>query len=359
MYKNTTEPGLVLPQDTPVETITRTFRSRFTNALDRTGIFKFIAHTHTEDLLVLNYHSILEHQYPQPFRYHHTTGEFAAHLEWLGRNCEPVGLDGVRKWLEGQWTGSKPPALITFDDGYRSSATIAADLLSRKGMPAVFFLSTDYIGRDRVLWPDVLFARILAWTSGTLRLPEGTTATVPEPGERRVALAFRVLQSRKDSPEEQRLEYLEYLAGETPAVDVKLAPEVQDFMSWDDARDLVQRGFELGSHTVTHPILSRVSSQQLRRELVESRKKVEAETGSRCIAIAYPNGSPRDYNPEILQAVEEAGYELGFIVSGRWSRRPVERLAIDRITPPGHASASTFALHASGARSMSNLRSAA
>lgn len=180
MYKNTTEPGLVLPQDTPVETITRTFRSHFTNALDRTGIFKLIAHTHSEDLLVLNYHSILEHQYPQPFRYHHTAGEFAAHLEWLGRNCEPVGLEGVRKWLEGQWTNSKPPALITFDDGYRSSATIAADLLSRKGMPAVFFLSTDYIGRDRVLWPDVLFARILAWTSGTLRLPEGTTTTVPD-----------------------------------------------------------------------------------------------------------------------------------------------------------------------------------
>jgi peptidoglycan/xylan/chitin deacetylase (PgdA/CDA1 family) len=328
-------------------------RSHFLNALDRTGIFALVTRTHSDDLLVLAYHSILEQQHPQPFRYHHTTGEFAAHLEWLGRHCEPVGLDGVRKWLEGKWTSSKPPALITFDDGYRNNSTIAASLLSQKGMPAIFFLSTDYIGRDRVLWPDILFARVSAWTSATLRLPEGTLATVPAAGEQRVTLAFRVLEDCKNSPEEKRLEYLEYLAGETPDLDVKLAPQVQDFMSWDEARSLAQRGYELGSHTVTHPILSRVSLEQLRRELLESRKKVEAETGSRCIAIAYPNGGPRDYSQDVLKTAEEVGYEFGFIVSGQWSRRPVARLAIDRITPPGHASASTFALHASGARRLS------
>jgi peptidoglycan/xylan/chitin deacetylase (PgdA/CDA1 family) len=327
-------------------------RNHFLNALDRSGIFEIIRRIHGKDLLVLAYHSILEEQHPQPFRYHHTSEEFAGHLEWLGRNSEPVGLDGVRKWLQGKWTNSKPPALITFDDGYRNNSTIAASLLSRKGMPAIFFLSTDYIGRNRVLWADILFARIVAWTSDTLRLPEGTTAIVPEPGAQRVALAFRVLQSCKDSPEENRLEYLEYLAGETPAADVKLAPQIQDFMSWDEARGLVQRGYELGSHTVTHPILSRIDSEQLERELVESRKKVEAETGSRCIAIAYPNGSPRDYSPEVVKAAQEAGYEFGFIVSGRWSRLPVNRFVIDRITPPGHASASTFALHASGAHSL-------
>jgi peptidoglycan/xylan/chitin deacetylase (PgdA/CDA1 family) len=327
-------------------------RSHFVDALDRTGIFKFITRIHSRDLLVLAYHSILEQQHPQPFRYHHTAGEFAAHLDWLGRNCEPVGLEGVRKWLEGKWNSSKPPALITFDDGYKNNPMIAANLLSRKGMPAIFFLSTDYIGRDRVLWPDIVFARILAWPSGTLRLPEGLTTAVPPAEEQRIPLAFRVVQECKDSAEEKRLEYLEYLAAETSTANVKLAPQVQDFMSWDDARGLIQRGFELGSHTVTHPILSRVSSEQLRCELIESRKRVEAETGSRCIAIAYPNGSPRDYSPAVLQAAEEAGYEFGFIISGRWSRQQVHRLAIDRIPPPGHANASTFALHASGARSL-------
>ena len=222
----------------------------------------------------------------------------------------------------GKWTSGKPPALITFDDGYKNNSTIAAELLSRKGMPAIFFLSTDYIGRDRVLWPDILFARISAWKASDLRLPGGETTTVPEGcGEQRVALAFRGLQDCKDSSEEKRLEYLAYLAGETPQVNVKLAPQVQDFMTWDEARGLARHGFELGSHTVTHPILSRIGPEQLKRELAESRKKVEAETGSRCIAIAYPNGSPRDYSPEVLRATEEAGYEFGFIVSGRWSRR--------------------------------------
>lgn len=325
-------------------------RRSIVTTLERSGVFEFLTRRlHRRSLLVLAYHSILEQELPQPFRYHHTAREFAAQLEWLGRNCEPVGLDGVRKWIAGQWRPAKPPVLITFDDGYRNNSTIAAGLLKQKGMPAVFFLSTDYIGRDRVLWPDILFARIAGWTAGSLRLPEGGEVEVPAPGDARIPLAFRVLQSAKDSPEEKRLAYLDYLASQTPEVNVKPWPQAQDFMSWDEARAMARLGFDLGSHTVTHPILSRIDPQQLHRELSESRGKVEAETGSRCIAIAYPNGTSRDYNSAVLAATREAGYEFGFTVSERWCDPPADPLAIDRIPPPGHTSLSTFAFHASGA----------
>ena len=89
-------------------TVSTVLRSRLVNTLDRTGVFGLVTRVHSHDLLVLGYHSILERQHPQPFRYHHTAEEFAAHLEWLGRHCEPVGLDGVRKWLEE----SGPPASL-------------------------------------------------------------------------------------------------------------------------------------------------------------------------------------------------------------------------------------------------------
>jgi peptidoglycan/xylan/chitin deacetylase (PgdA/CDA1 family) len=201
------------------------------------------------------------------------------------------------------------------------------------------------------LWPDELFARILSWNSSSIRLPDGQLESVPAAYER-TALAFRILQSCKDSPHERRLEWLDYLRESTPGAKVKLVPQAQDFMSWEEARTLVERGFELGSHTVAHPILSRISMAQLSRELKESRTAVEAKTGGRCIAIAYPNGSLMDYTPEVQQAVQQAGYEFGFVVSGHWSRRPLERFAIDRIPPPGHADAGTFAFHASGARAL-------
>ena len=227
---------------------------------------------------------------------------------------------------------------------------MAADLLKRKGVPAVFFLSTDYIGRDAVLWPDELFARVLAWEGSALRLPDGGACTVSAYRQERTQLAFRILQACKDSPQQSRLDYLEYLRSQTAAAPVKVAPQVQDFMSWDEARTLAAAGFHLGSHTATHPILSRIDSSQLRHELVESRIRIERDAGCPCEAIAYPNGGPKDYSGDVLQAAADAGYEFGFIVSGRWQNRPWNPLEINRIVPPGHSSSATFALYASGAR---------
>lgn len=308
-------------------------------------------------MLVLGYHSILEEPLPQPFRYHHLAAELQQHLEWLSRYCEPVGLEGVGRWFRGDWRGRKPPVAITFDDGYRNNATLAADMLSGMGFPAVFFLSSGYVGTEDVLWPDELFIRIQQWKQGVIRAADGSSVTVPEGTAEREALAFRILQACKGSPERERLEYLQYLRQADPGLKIRIYPQAQDFMSWEQARGLARRGFELGSHTVTHPLLSQVDPDQLQREVEQSRATIQANTGARCIAIAYPNGRPADYNAQVLNAVERAGYEWGFTVSGRWNGAATGagssgRFTLDRIVPPGHADRDTFALYASGTRSL-------
>jgi peptidoglycan/xylan/chitin deacetylase (PgdA/CDA1 family) len=322
-------------------------------SLEVSGMNALALRLNRNGMLVLGYHSILEEPLPQPFRYHHTAREFQQHLNWLSQHCEPVGLEGMERWFHGEWTGSRPPAVITFDDGYRNNSSLAADLLTRAGMPAIFFLSTGYVGTDKVLWPDELFVRIARWANDSIRTPDGSSVSLPTAAPEKEALTFRILQSCKNSPEGRRIEYLEYLRAGGPDVAVKLHPQAQDFMSWDEARDLARRGFELGSHTVTHPLLSRIPAVQLKQELESSRATIEARTGARCIAIAYPNGTVADYNPEVLSAVEQSGYRWGFIVSGRWNQRGAGgtvpgRFTIDRIVPPGHVDTDTFSFYASG-----------
>jgi peptidoglycan/xylan/chitin deacetylase (PgdA/CDA1 family) len=98
----------------------------------------------------------------------------------------------------------------------------------------------------------------------------------------------------------------------------------------DGARALVAAGMELGSHTLTHPDLTRLGDAELDRELVESRSAVEAIIGRPCRTLAYPFGS---WDGRVARAAEAAGYELAFA----WRPGGWERFAAPRLQgPPRH-----------------------
>lgn len=83
-------------------------------------------------------------------------------------------------------------------------------------------------------------------------------------------------------------------------------------MSWDQLRDIAARGAEIGSHTVSHPHLTTLSDSELRAELVDSKRRIEAQIGVPCQSIAYPYG---EHDDRVRTMTREAGYERGYAVN--------------------------------------------
>lgn len=71
-------------------------------------------------------------------------------------------------------------------------------------------------------------------------------------------------------------------------------------------RKQIAKKFEIGSHTITHPLLTRVDIEQARTEIEESREMLASEFGQDILKFCYPRGYS---NPEIQQMVVESGYE--------------------------------------------------
>ncbi len=80
-------------------------------------------------------------------------------------------------------------------------------------------------------------------------------------------------------------------------------------LTWDDLREMVRLGFEIGSHTVTHADLGTLTAEQVRREMVESRAVLEEQLGRPVRWLAYPFGGVDNFRPEWLPLAAEAGYE--------------------------------------------------
>jgi len=79
-------------------------------------------------------------------------------------------------------------------------------------------------------------------------------------------------------------------------------------MSEADLLALSNAGFEIGAHTVTHPILTTLSPSAVTREVVDCKRSLEQILGREVASFAYPKGR---CNAEVVARVRAAGYRGG------------------------------------------------
>lgn len=92
----------------------------------------------------------------------------------------------------------------------------------------------------------------------------------------------------------------------------KNCPEVDEIvMNEQQVAELDRVGFEIFSHTVSHPVLTNINDGMLEAELVNSKKTLERIIGHHVRGISYPHGA---YNARVCEAARKAGYKLGFTI---------------------------------------------
>lgn len=318
-------------------------KSAALGAFDILGAYRLASVYRKPRLLIACYHGVVSRDHSaDPAFYGNTVSavEFAEQLELLSRWFDFVDLAGALRWFqEERPPARRPPVLITFDDGYRNNLTLAAPILRRFGAPAVFFLATGYIGTNRLLWPLELEARLLQ----------------SHPDLDRRALSRLVSERRafcKSIPNDKRLEYLDELRASTTLDPSLIDHEENDFLTWEEVHQLASMGFDFGSHTVEHPILSRLSPSELQQELSASRVRIASETGRDAVAIAYPNGGEDDFTPAVCSAAAAAGYTHGFAVGDRFAKRADHPFALPRWIVSGHQPSRIFRFTVSGLRDL-------
>lgn len=194
---------------------------------------------------------------------------------------------------------------ITFDDGYRDNLTHAAPILARYRVPATVFLATGFIGSREVPWYDRLALALKVTTRRTLSSPWGEELSLASVAARVAALGQ--LQAHLKTLTEERFE--KTLTSVLGVLGESGHPSQKDLMlSWGDVVALRGLGFQVGAHTVTHPILSRLSLERAREEILESRRAIEAAVGLAPKTFAYPNGGRGDYTPAVVELVRAAGF---------------------------------------------------
>ncbi len=310
------------------------------------GVNSLLRKLQAHKLVVVCYHGVVPDDLPEdPFRCRIavTVSEFRAQLQSLLKTFNPVSPSDVLQWMDGGLALPPSPCLVTFDDGFRNTLTCAAPELLELGIPALVGVTTGYVGKDRVLWTQECDELILQWDAASLPMPQGMPGLpVPEDLDARAELATYVRAVCKSIPDGDRRAYLELLRSASLPYDADAFQELYEFLTWDEVRSLHDSGFAIGSHTVEHPILTRLTPDELDDELRQSKATIEREVGVECPWITYPNGGPADSSPEVIAAAAKAGYKVGFTLTGHTNLKTGDPLMLDRVCVSAGLSLNAF-----------------
>ena len=107
-----------------------------------------------------------------------------------------------------------------------------------------------------------------------------------------------------------------------------------NYLTWDQAKELLDAGFNIESHTYSHKSMTEASDEDISKELVKSKQTIKEKLGIDSDFMAYPTGT---YNLHIAELVKEAGYKGAFTIKYDNVSRDSNVYALERV-PVFHTS---------------------
>lgn len=260
-------------------------------------------------------------------------------IEFIATHYSPVDLETVISASDGAALPERA-LLVTFDDAYRSVATDAAPCCKRYGVPAVFFVNGALVGNA-----DLSSDNLICWIAnnhGFDVLDAAARATVGNATEP-FRTVGQVIGEFLPGLSSQQIEV--FLADACGRLDVDraaLAREAQLYLNPSDVPGLLDCGFELANHTLSHARCRTLAPEETVRQIDGNQAVLHDLTGRRSRAFSVPYGSPRDLTPDVVRRLESTGENVVFVVEGRPNPEQLDLTHIDRVSLKGKNAADGF-----------------
>jgi peptidoglycan/xylan/chitin deacetylase (PgdA/CDA1 family) len=259
----------------------------------------------------------------------------------IAKTCQPVSLHDIVEAAHGRSALPYYAVTVTIDDAYRSYLRWGHPVFQRHKIPVTVFAVAGFSDGRLWLWPDQ--------TEFALEHTNRTSIRAEVRPGKFLDLDLSTAVSRQTStgelnemlkviPDEDRLAFIAGLESLTGVSIPPHPPENRAAMNWDELRAIAADGVEIGCHTDTHPILSRVSPAKLAGEIRGAKEFLESRLRFPVNHFCYPNGRAIDIGAAAAEMVRSAGYLSATTTTWGMNPRQADPMAIKRLPFSGETS---------------------
>jgi peptidoglycan/xylan/chitin deacetylase (PgdA/CDA1 family) len=220
----------------------------------------------------------------------------ATQLHYLARHFKVVSLESMLDRITNGFLPLAHEIVLTFDDGLRNNLTVVYPILRELQLPAAMFVCPALVESGEWLWNHEMRCRLLTLAAPDLAelrmklLSPGTTVDA-------IIEWMKTLQLQQ-----RRIAEATIRQATTGFQPTEAQREAFDIMNWNDLRSLDRELITVGSHTLSHPILTKLSGQEIESEILESRRCLEQRLERKVDYFCYPNGA---YDRRAYQLVQK------------------------------------------------------
>lgn len=207
---------------------------------------------------------------------------FDKHIRFLSLRYTFISLDRLEEYLRRRDWGDLPPRpmVLMIDDGNVDNRRLI-ETIRKYRIPATIYLTAGVIGTNRQFW----------FQSKGLSIAE--------------------CANLKNLPDFERRMLLKERFGHTDTREY----ENRSALSWEDVKEWISAGGQVGGHSMFHPILTKCSKEKALEEITQCKIVIDRALGVNVRHFAYPNG---DWNEDIACMVRKAGYQTARTIRHGW-----------------------------------------
>ena len=258
--------------------------------------------------------------------------DFERQIRFLKKRYEIIDLQDLRSSFS-KANSSKDLVILTSDDGYCDNFLYAYPIIKKYDVPLTIFLTTDVIGTKQLLWPDKL-AWILYKSASQFNRQALNRTDLPQEMIDKVEDFFLKDAFRKADILRSICVYLKSYSNEeredilcrlTKFCDVKQWPaeNLRAMLSWEEIKNMSRDGISFGSHTKSHPAMSKISLNLARREIVDSKLVIEEQIQKPVTTFAYPYGKSDDISEGVINLLRDEGFEYACTTEIGYEELPI------------------------------------
>jgi peptidoglycan/xylan/chitin deacetylase (PgdA/CDA1 family) len=291
----------------------------------------------------------------KPLRLPRSVQALQRQLEIIGRHYSWVSIDEAVAMLSGKTKMRPNSVVLTFDDGYRNNMSEALPVLQSLGIKSTIYVATGFLNNRKAFWFerfDYAIQQISEPFVVTIGDNEYKFLRHDRENSIRKYANLRAYAKGFFADDHEFVDFFDKTSATIEQQFGRSIRQIQDGDKWSatlsdsDVRAL--NGTDhvtIGSHTVDHNRLDRVSASACRQQLVESKQYLERVTGAECRHFCYPNGS---VNGDVARLVAETAYKSAVTTDDGFNSVGDDLLLLRRFHLPDDADATRLLSMLSG-----------
>lgn len=293
----------------------KSFKRKVFNVLSIIGYYLGVFHfcklfVPKNCLIIFVYHKIADKTTRLVTSTHVEKNKLRLQAKVFSEKYKTVSIGEVLSLYQGNLQIKGWNILLTFDDGYKNNLK-TINIFKEYKIKPLLFVTTGFVDTEDLLWPDWVRAFVCFNKSKKIELEKLNNFRVNLANQARYGdIVTILLEKLKDVSDDVKKEVItemkQYIDFEGLNLDDDFVMSREDLVVWSHS------GFDVGAHSVTHPILSKQTLEMQDYEITTSKKFLQDCLKKEVSSFAYPNGKEFDFNDATLESLKKNNYKLAF-----------------------------------------------